>query len=88
MFREAEARRWIAEHVGHPIIDWDGDGNRIAVDAPPVISLRREWCDSHYGLAAMWQEDGTLWLDSAGQHRYQFVRALFDGADAYEKIPA
>jgi hypothetical protein len=83
-----EARRWIAENVGVPVIDFDADGRRVATQAPDVISVRREWCDTHYGLSAMWQADGTLWLDTAGVHRYRYVRALLDGADAYEKIPA
>jgi hypothetical protein len=87
MFREAEARRWIAENVGQPIIDFDAEGNRVAVDAPPIMSVRREWCDTH-GLAEMFRPDGTLWLDSAGEHRYTYVRDLFDGATAWQKIDA
>ena len=82
----AEARAWAAEHVGHPIIDFDEEGRRFATDAPAVIAVRREWCDNHYGLSAMWQEDGTVWLDSAGEHRYRKIRELPGGATAYQRI--
>ena len=88
MFNAAEARVWLAENVGQPIVDFDATGKRIAIDAPPVIALRREWCETHYGLSAMWQDDGTVWLDEAGEHRYRFVRELLDGATAYERISA
>lgn len=82
----AEARAWAAEKVGQPIIDFDERGRRFAVDAPPVMSVRREWCDHHYGLSDMWQADGTVWLDSAGEHRYEKVRDLPDGVTAYQRI--
>jgi hypothetical protein len=82
----AEARAWVAKNVGQPIIDFDEEGHRIAVDAPRVISVRREWCDTHYGLADMWQPDGTVWLDSAGEHRYEKVRDLPDGITAYQRL--
>lgn len=83
----AEARTRAAENVGQPIIDFDEEGRRFAVDAPHVISVRREWCDSHYGLSDMWQQDETIWLDSAGEHRYEKVRELPDGVTAYQRIP-
>ncbi len=82
----AEARAWAAEKVGQPIIDFDEQGRRFAVDAPPVMSVRRDWCEHHYGLADMWQPDGTVWLDSAGEHRYEKVRELPDGVTAYQRI--
>lgn len=82
----AEAREWMAKNIGQPIIDWDENGARIAVDAPPLMAVRREWCDNHFGLGAMWQPDGSLWLDEAGEHRYQHVLDLPDGASAYKKI--
>ena len=82
----AEARAWLSENVGHPIIDFDGQGRRIALDAPPVISVRREWCETHYGLSDMWQDDGTLWLDSAGEHRYERIRDLPGGTIAYQRL--
>lgn len=82
----AEARAWAAENVGQPIIDFDEEGRRVAVDAPAVISVRRVWCENHYGLSAMWQEDGTLWLDSAGEHRYAKVRDLSGGTAAYQRV--
>ena len=82
----AEARAWVAENVGQPIIDFDEQGRRIAVDAPPVISVCREWCDTHYDLSAMWQADGTLWLDSSGEHRYTRVRDLPGGVTAYQRL--
>lgn len=82
----AEARAWVAENVRQPIIDFDEDGRRVVVEAPLVISVRRGWCENHYGLSAMWQDDGTLWLDSAGEHRYAKVRDLPGGTAAYQRV--
>lgn len=82
----AETRVWIEKHVGLPIIDFDEEGRRIVRAAPPVIALRPKWFATHYGLSEMWQADGSVWLDSAGQHRYEKLRDLPEGAVAYRRM--
>ena len=81
-----EARVWMDENVGLPIIDFDEEGRRIVRAAAPVIALRPEWFATHYGLSEMWQADGTVWLDSAGRYRYEKLRDLPDGAVAYRRV--
>ena len=66
-------------------LDVDDTGNRVVVEAPPITSLKRSWFEAH-GMGDMWQPDGTVVLDTAGEYRYRPLRDLPDGSIAYERI--
>jgi hypothetical protein len=72
--------------VGHVWIDFDGGGRRIVLKTAPIIELNLDWCRTHFGLDAMIQPDGTLWLDEGGEYRYQHLRNLDGRFAAYERI--
>lgn len=82
----AATERWVKEHVRPATIDFDSEGRRVVIETHPIISLRESWFRSH-GMGDMFQEDGTVWLDSAGEYRYRKIKDLPNGGTAYERIP-
>ena len=57
---------------GTACIQWDSDGMRTVLHADPVIrisDLMVQNLNPH-----MFEDDGTLRLDTAGQYRYRYVR--------------
>lgn len=62
------------------------DGTRVVVRADPVIQVDTELLASETLDHGVIEPDGTLCLDTAGQHRYRFVRVESDRAHIYERI--
>lgn len=54
-------------------IQWDRYGTRTVLHADPVISVTDAWLESLRN-GGLLEPDGVLRLDTAGDHRYRFVR--------------
>ncbi len=77
---------WADANVGDVWLDRDEHtGDRIVIEGAPIIAIRPEWFRTH-GWSAIFEDDGTLCLDTAGQWRYRKLRELPDGRTAYERI--
>ena len=76
---------WYIQYGGVPDIQ-TRDGQRIVTrDATEFIKTNLDNLPA-LGLGDVVQPDGTLQLDSAGQHRYRPIGELGDGFTAYERV--
>lgn len=80
-----ELDRWFAENDGQPDIHVADDGTRTVRWAGQYLRTRPAWLVEH-GFGDLIQDDGTLQLDSAGEHRYRPIREMPHGFTAYERI--
>lgn len=79
---------WFIQWGAYPDIHIQPDGSRVVLrDAVEFIKGNPAWLRSH-DLADMLEADGTLQLDSAGEHRYRPLGVVDHGFTAYERTRA
>lgn len=79
---------WYLENGGSPAIERQPDGTRVVLrDATEFIKTNLGNLPA-LGLQDIVQPDGTLHLDTAGEHRYRPIGDLDWGFTAYERIRA